>query len=248
MQSMGHTFSCELPASRPVLKPSSSGSAVSRSSCINCHATVSGFCLMVLRVLCPLITSAAAFAPHISLKLLLAGKHSPHPPPHVTSPLTSLPAAVTTAEFASLSVDPSEPDLAAAVAPMLAAATQGLSNSWSCSSVASAWQRRAGVATSSAATAAYPPPTPPTRSLPLQLMQSVCSTAILDCLSIRRPDLHVSSLARSAASALERLPEESPSDSASPPELRPDVRQVHPQQLAQELQSPSDGGFAVASL
>jgi hypothetical protein len=64
--------------------------------------------------------------------------------------LTSLPAAVSTAEFASLSVNANEPDLASAVAPMLAAATQGSSNSWSCRIVASAWQRRTGAVSQSA--------------------------------------------------------------------------------------------------
>ncbi len=74
MQSMGHAFSAELAANNSARKPASADSAASRSSFITCHATVSGFCLMVLRVLCPLITSAATFAPQISLKLLLAGK------------------------------------------------------------------------------------------------------------------------------------------------------------------------------
>lgn len=78
MQSLGHSFSTELPASHSSSNPSSSHStAHARNAVVTCDATVGGFCLMVLRVLCPLLCSAAAFAPNISLKLLLAGKPIP---------------------------------------------------------------------------------------------------------------------------------------------------------------------------
>ena len=81
MQSLEHVFSVELPANHSHLKPSSAHStASSRFTSITCNATVGGFCLMVLRVLCPLLSSAAASPPHISLKLLLAGDHTARPP------------------------------------------------------------------------------------------------------------------------------------------------------------------------
>jgi hypothetical protein len=81
MQSLEHVFSIELPANHSHLKPSSAHStASSRFTSITCNATTGGFCLMVLRVLCPLLSSAAAFPPHISLKLLLAGNHTARPP------------------------------------------------------------------------------------------------------------------------------------------------------------------------
>ena len=81
MQSLEHVFSIDLPANHSHLKPSSAhSSASSRFTSITCNATVGGFCLMVLRVLCPLLSSAAASPPHISLKLLLAGNHTARPP------------------------------------------------------------------------------------------------------------------------------------------------------------------------
>jgi hypothetical protein len=126
MQSLEHVFSIELPANHSHLKPSSAHStASSRFTSITCNATVGGFCLMVLRVLCPLLSSAAASPPHISLKLLLA--------------------VVSTAEFASLSVNAHEPDLAPAVGPVLAAAGQVSPNAWSCIAVKTAWQRRSAI-------------------------------------------------------------------------------------------------------
>jgi hypothetical protein len=78
--------------------------------------------------------------------------------------LTSLLAAVTTAEFASLSVNAGEPDLASAMAPTLDASTQGAPNSWGCSAVATAWQRRAGAELSAAAALACPSPLTTLRS------------------------------------------------------------------------------------
>lgn len=91
MQSLGHTFSTELPASHSSSKPSSSHStAPARDAVVTCDATVGGFCLMVLRVLCPLLCSAAAFAPNISLKLLLAGKSNPPLPLPFSPSLTPL--------------------------------------------------------------------------------------------------------------------------------------------------------------
>ncbi len=78
MQSLEHVFSIELPANYPSIKPSSAPStAASCFTSITCNATVGGFCLIVLRVLCPLLSTAAAFPPHISLKLLLAGSSPP---------------------------------------------------------------------------------------------------------------------------------------------------------------------------
>ena len=110
---------------------------------------------MVLRVLCPILSGAVAFAPHISLKLLLSGTLS-LPTPLVYLPQTTHnpPAVVTTAEVASLSVNATEPDLVPAVAPVLAAAALASPNSWSCSAIASAWQRRVGTASRASTTAA----------------------------------------------------------------------------------------------
>ena len=233
MQSMGHGFTMELPAGHTSLKPSSSHSgtsvrnASSAPAVISCDATVGGFCLMVLRVLCPVLTSAVAFPPRISLKMLLAGQCSPPPLPIVARQRSShnlLPAVVSTAEFASLSVSASEPDLAPAAAPMLAAATQSSPNTWSCSAVAMAWQRPSGTSHRS-------------NNAHHHRSALTLSAVIIDTLSIRRPDISKSPLARAERqriAALEKVPEDAAHEQPSPPAQPP----PHPQRLEQALLSP----------
>jgi hypothetical protein len=79
MQSLRHVFTVELPAHLPAspLSPDSPCTPAPSNTTITCEATVKGFCLMVLRVLSPLLANVAAFSPHISLKLLLAGELTP---------------------------------------------------------------------------------------------------------------------------------------------------------------------------